>query len=97
MIRALKFFAVLSILPALFSCGYDSEVLDLTHVEWKASLGNHLKNKLEKSNVSNSFSKNKKEIRKKSPRLLKIGNRFPIFRWALILFLKYRNGPGSTK
>ncbi|ULH28667.1 adenylate/guanylate cyclase domain-containing protein [Leptospira weilii] len=68
MIRALKFFAVLSILPALFSCGYDSEVLDLTHVEWKASLGNHLKNKLEKSNVSNSFSKNKKGNKEKEPK-----------------------------
>ncbi|EMF80519.1 hypothetical protein LEP1GSC188_3774 [Leptospira weilii serovar Topaz str. LT2116] len=35
--------------------------MDLTHAEWKASLGNHLKTKLEKSNISSSFSKNKKE------------------------------------
>ncbi|EMY15742.1 hypothetical protein LEP1GSC043_1091 [Leptospira weilii str. Ecochallenge] len=42
--------------------------MDLTHVEWKASLGNHLKNKLEKSNVSNSFSKNKKGNKEKEPK-----------------------------
>ncbi|EMY77476.1 adenylate/guanylate cyclase catalytic domain protein [Leptospira weilii serovar Ranarum str. ICFT] len=35
--------------------------MDLTHAEWSASLGNHLKNKLEKSNIQNSFLKNKKE------------------------------------
>lgn len=88
MTRTLKFFAVLSILT-LFSCEYDSD-LDLTHAEWKASLGNHIKSILEKSNVSNSFLKVKRKIRK-------IGNRFRVFRWILILFLKYRNNPDFTK
>ncbi|MDO6392883.1 adenylate/guanylate cyclase domain-containing protein [Leptospira santarosai] len=59
MTRTLKFFAILSILT-LFSCEYDSD-LDLTHAEWKASLGNHIKSILEKSNVSSSFSQSKKK------------------------------------
>lgn len=80
MIRTLKFFAVLSILSVLFSCEYDSdsEVLDLTHVEWKASLGNHLKTILEKSNISSSFSQNKKGKEPKSSENWKLISNFPV-------------------
>ncbi|WP_036040513.1 adenylate/guanylate cyclase domain-containing protein [Leptospira alstonii] len=64
MIRIIKIFAHSLIVSILFiNCGSvsDLQVLDLTHAEWKASLGNHFKDKLEKSNIQNSFLKNKKE------------------------------------
>lgn len=88
MTRTLKFFAILSILT-LFSCEYDSG-LDLTHAEWKASLGNHIKSILEKSNVSSSFSQNKK----KNSENWKSISSFPV---DFNLFLKYRNNPDFTK
>lgn len=88
MTRTLKFFAILSILT-LFSCEYDSG-LDLTHAEWKASLGNHIKSILEKSNVSSSFSQNKK----KNSENWKSISSFPV---DFNSFLKYRNNPDFTK
>ncbi|WP_420844274.1 adenylate/guanylate cyclase domain-containing protein [Leptospira mayottensis] len=42
--------------------------MDLSHAEWKASLGNHLKTKLEKSNIFSSFSQNKKGNKEKEPK-----------------------------
>ncbi|TGL78527.1 adenylate/guanylate cyclase domain-containing protein [Leptospira yasudae] len=63
MIRILKLILTASILSICISCATDPdlEILDLTQAEWKASLGNHLKTKLEKSNFSGSNSQTKRK------------------------------------
>lgn len=65
MIRLIRTFAYILVFWILCSCVSDSDRfqnLDLiTQAEWTASLGNHLKDRLEKSNVQKSFLKNKKE------------------------------------
>lgn len=65
MIRIIRIFAYVLVFWILCSCGSDSDrfqELDLiTQAEWTVSLGNHLKDRLEKSNIQKSFLKNKKK------------------------------------
>ncbi|WP_082280845.1 adenylate/guanylate cyclase domain-containing protein [Leptospira kirschneri] len=65
MIQIIRIFAYVLVFWILCSCGFDSDrfqELDLiTQAEWTVSLGNHLKDRLEKSNIQKSFLKNKKE------------------------------------
>ncbi|AYV55981.1 adenylate/guanylate cyclase domain-containing protein [Leptospira kmetyi] len=82
MIRVFKLITISFTFLSLFSCGYDSnlEILDLTNADWQATLGNHVKTKLEKSNSSGSSQIKKKNKEKESnePENWKTISNFPV-------------------
>lgn len=101
MFQIIRIFACIFAFSVLCSCIPDSDRFQdfdlITQAEWSVSLGNHSKNKLEKSNIQKSFLKSKNEklntetnIREKESKDWKLITRFPInFNF---LFL-YRNNP----
>lgn len=89
MFQIIRIFACIFAFSVLCSCIPDSDRFQdfdlITQAEWSVSLGNHSKNKLEKSNIQKSFLKSKNEklntetnIREKESKDWKLITRFPI-------------------